>query len=126
LPFGVYVETHEDNTQTHTMAECIRDAICLGPITTFQGSYTFLCIRTGKRITIKKFKELPMSASVVKAVESLTTHDKQTGAMVFSNHLDNAIIDTGDSDPKVNGNTGVDDDVTYHDNQYEYQYEVAL
>jgi hypothetical protein len=47
LPFGTYVETHEMNTPTNTMKERTRVAICLGPTANFQGSYKFLCLRTG-------------------------------------------------------------------------------
>jgi hypothetical protein len=41
LPFGAYVETHEDNEATNTMVELTRGAICLGPTANFQGSYIF-------------------------------------------------------------------------------------
>jgi hypothetical protein len=60
LLFGAYVETHEMNTPTNTMKEITRAAICLGPTANFQGSYKFLCLRTGRRITRKQFRELPM------------------------------------------------------------------
>jgi hypothetical protein len=47
LPFGAYVETHEMNTPTNTMKEITRAEICLDPTVNFQGSYKFLCLRTG-------------------------------------------------------------------------------
>jgi hypothetical protein len=53
LPFGAYVETHEENNSTNKMKERTRAAICLGPTTNFQGSYKFLCLKTGRRITRK-------------------------------------------------------------------------
>jgi hypothetical protein len=49
LTFGAYVETHEENNPTNNMKERTRAAICLGPTTNFQGSYKFLCLRTGRR-----------------------------------------------------------------------------
>jgi hypothetical protein len=55
LPFGAYVETHEENKPTNTLKERTRAAICLGPTANFQGSYKFLCLRTGRRITRKQF-----------------------------------------------------------------------
>jgi hypothetical protein len=42
LPCGAYVETHEENEPTNTMAERTRGAICIGPTANFQGSYIFL------------------------------------------------------------------------------------
>jgi hypothetical protein len=71
LPFGAYVETHEENNPTNIMNERTRSAMCVGPTTNFQGSCKFLCLKTGRHITRKQFKELPMSASVIKAVEAL-------------------------------------------------------
>jgi hypothetical protein len=53
LPFGAYVETHEDNDTTNTMVERTRGAICLGPTANFQGSYRFFCLNTGRRVTRK-------------------------------------------------------------------------
>jgi hypothetical protein len=44
LPFGAYVETHEENDPTNTMVEITRGAICLGPTTNFQGSYNFYAL----------------------------------------------------------------------------------
>jgi hypothetical protein len=79
LPFGAYVEMHEENNPTNNMKERTRAAICLGPTTNFQGSYKFLCLKTGRRITSKQFKELPMPASVIKAVKALAERDKQDG-----------------------------------------------
>jgi hypothetical protein len=38
VPFGAYVETHEENSPTNTMCERTRRAIYLGPSSNFQGS----------------------------------------------------------------------------------------
>jgi hypothetical protein len=38
IPFGAYVETHEENNPTNNMKERTRAAICLGPTANFQGS----------------------------------------------------------------------------------------
>jgi hypothetical protein len=84
LPVGAYVETHEENTPTNTMKERTRAAICLGPTANFQGSYKFLCLRTGRRITRKQFQEMPMPASVIKAMEALTERDKKDGNLDFT------------------------------------------
>ena len=54
-----------------------RSAILLGPTSNFQGSYTFICLKTGKRITHKKFSVVKMPDSVVKRVEEVSTIDAQ-------------------------------------------------
>jgi hypothetical protein len=66
IPSGAYAEVHEDRNITNTMDEWTQPSICLGPTANFQGSYKFLSLRTGKRITWKHFKELPMPASIIK------------------------------------------------------------
>jgi hypothetical protein len=81
LPFGVYVETHEENKPSNTLKERTRAAICLGSTANFKGSYKFLCLRTGRHITRNQFRELPMPASVIAVVEALAVRDKQAGNM---------------------------------------------
>jgi hypothetical protein len=71
LTFGAYLETHEEHIQTNTMSERTRGASCLGPTANFQGSYKFLCLRTGRRITRKQFKEVPMPTSITRTLEAL-------------------------------------------------------
>jgi hypothetical protein len=55
LSFGAYVETHEENKPSNTLKERTQAAICLGPTANFQGSYKFLCLRTGRHIARKQF-----------------------------------------------------------------------
>ncbi len=47
-PFGAYCEIHDEpsisNTRTHA-------AICLGPTGNLQGSYKFVCLETGRKLT---------------------------------------------------------------------------
>jgi hypothetical protein len=115
LPFGAYVETHEENNPTNNMKERTRAAICLGPTTNFQGSYKFLCLRIGRRITRKQFKELSMSASVIKAVEALAERDKQDGNLDFTDRHGNSFVDhqnDSDANQPADGGAGVDEEYT--------------
>jgi hypothetical protein len=109
LPFGAYVETHGMNAPTNTMKERRRAAIWLGPTAIFQGSYKFLCLKTGRRITRKQFRELPMPKSVIEAVEALAERDKQDGNLEFNDrdgspytNLENA------TNQPIDGDAGVD------------------
>jgi hypothetical protein len=109
LPFGAYVETHDMNTPTNNMKERTHAAICLGPTANFQGSYNFMCLRTGRRITRKQFRELPMPATVIEAVEALAERDKQDGNLDFIDRdgspYNNLINDTNQP---MDGDAGVD------------------
>ena len=52
--FGSYVQTHEEPESSSMMQAHTLDAICLGPTGNLQGSYKFLNLRTGRRITLQK------------------------------------------------------------------------
>jgi hypothetical protein len=126
LPFGAYVETHEENNPTNNMQERTHAAICLGPTTNFQGSYKFLCLRTGRRITRKQFKELLMPASVIKAVEALAERDKRDGNLDFTDRHGNSFVDNqydGDANQPADGGAGVDEEDTLEHEQYENEPE---
>jgi hypothetical protein len=47
IPFGAYVETHEENNAVNTIVGRTRGAICLEPTANFQVSEKFLLLRTG-------------------------------------------------------------------------------
>jgi hypothetical protein len=51
LQFGSYVQAHQEPSPTNTQAAHTVGAICLGPTGDIQGSYKFLNLRTGKRVT---------------------------------------------------------------------------
>jgi hypothetical protein len=121
--FGAYAEVHEDNNITNTMTERTQPAICLGPTANFQGSYKFLSLKTGKRITQKQFKELSMPDSVIKQIEAMATREKQDTVITFSNRSGNPIPDSTPTPydipdtPDVNAAAGV-----YNDDNEEEQY----
>ncbi len=60
-------------------------AVCLGPMGNLQGSYRFLCLETGKRITRRNFTELPMPQSVIDHVHHLTTINNSSNGLTFHN-----------------------------------------
>jgi hypothetical protein len=94
IPFEAYAEVHEDNNITNTMTERTQPAICLGPTANFQGSYKFLLLKTGKWITRKQFKELPMADSVILKIEAMANREKQDKVITFSNRSGDLISDS--------------------------------
>jgi hypothetical protein len=98
--------------KTNTMDERTQPAICLGPTAKFQGSYKFMSLRTGKRITRKQFTELPMPDSFVKRVEAMALREKQNKTITFSDRSGNIISDVSDNpdDETVEVAAGVNDD----------------
>jgi hypothetical protein len=97
LPFGDYVKAHEEYTQTNTTAKRTHVVIFLGPTGNFQRSYKMMCIRTGRKVTRKQFKELPMPDSVVKRIEAIALKEKQEKVLVFTDRHANPIGDDDDT-----------------------------
>ena len=65
VPFGAYCEVHVDPDITNTMEPRTEWGIFLGPTGNMQGSYKFLSLSTGKKVTRRKFTEMPMTDRVV-------------------------------------------------------------
>jgi hypothetical protein len=80
VPFGAYCEVHVDPDITNTMW-----GICLGPTGNMQGSYKFLSLSTGKKVTRRKFTEMPMTDSVIKMVDSLGKKKRCKNGLSFKN-----------------------------------------
>ena len=83
LQFGSYVQAHEEPDPTNTQAARTVGAICLGPTGNMQGSYKFLNLRTGRRITRRKWTHLPMPQDVIDRVNELGRAEGQPELLTF-------------------------------------------
>ena len=102
LPFGSYVQAHEEPNPTNTQAARTVGAICLGPTGNIQGSYKFLNLRTGKRITRRRWTPLPMPQEVIDRVNQLGKADAQPELLTFYDRKGRLIGEsntTGATDP---------------------------
>jgi hypothetical protein len=63
VPFGAYCEVHVNPDITNTMEPRTRWEICLGPTGNMQGSYKFLSLSTGNKVTRRKFTEMLITDS---------------------------------------------------------------
>jgi hypothetical protein len=80
-----------------------------------------MCLRTGRRITRKQFKELPMPTSVIKAVEALAARCKQYGNLKFTDLNGNSFVNIqneGDANQPADDDAGVDEENTLEHEQY--------
>ena len=75
-PFGSYCEMHIDPDITNTLEPRTNWAICMGPTGNLQGSYKFLSLATGKKVTQRKFTEMPVTDAVIKQVEEMAVNDE--------------------------------------------------
>ena len=83
LPFGSYVQAHEEPSPTNTQAARTVGATCLGPTGNLQGSYKILNLRTGRLITRHTWTALPMPNKVIERVNSLGKAKGQPEFLTF-------------------------------------------
>jgi hypothetical protein len=57
----------------------------LGPTGNLQGSYKFLSLATGKKVTQRKFTEMLITESVIEQVEKMAVKDGATKGLSFKN-----------------------------------------
>ncbi len=81
--FGSYCETHEDPDITNTLDPRTKWGICMGPTGNLQGSYKFLSLSTGKKVSQRKFTEMPITALVIKKVEEMAVKDGAVNGTLF-------------------------------------------
>ena len=83
LPFGSYVQAHEEPDKTNTQGARTVGAICLGPTGNLQGSYKFYNLRSGRLITRRNWTAIPMPQEVIDRVDALGKADKQPPLLTF-------------------------------------------
>jgi hypothetical protein len=72
LPFGAYVQVHDDAQITNTMEPRTTGGINLGP-NNMLGGHKFLNLTTGDVIVRRKWTELPVPSEVILRLEELST-----------------------------------------------------
>lgn len=110
LPFGTYVQVHEDDTPRNSMAQRTRGAIALGPSGNIQGGYKFMALDSGKKIVRRSWDVIPMPDVVIKRVNELGKGQPET--LTFCDRHGNVIGDT--EIPGVEFGDEIDDDEYYH------------
>jgi hypothetical protein len=71
LPFGAYVQAHEDRDITNTMLPRTTGAINLGP-SNLKGGHKFLSLETGDVIVRKTWTEMPVPTDVIIRLEEIS------------------------------------------------------
>jgi hypothetical protein len=86
VPFGTYVEAHDDPMITNDSNPPTTPAIAIGPTGSVQGTYKFLSLTTGQKIKRREWTEYPaVLDSVIKRVEQLAARDGQYSNLSFAN-----------------------------------------
>jgi hypothetical protein len=71
LPFGTYVQVHEDRQVTNTMESQTTEAICLGT-NNLNGGYSFYSLDTGEIITRRNWTKLPVPVDVISRLKEMS------------------------------------------------------
>ena len=105
IKFGHYAQIFEERRRTNTTAPRTIGAIALNPTGNTQGSYYFLSLDTGARVTRQQWTELPITQAVIDRVEELAEQQDQPlidGELVFEWAPNIPIIDDNDEVPNDN------------------------
>ena len=94
VPFGAYVQAHNQPTYTNSNAPCTLDAIYLRPAQNIQGGHELMDLTSGLVITRANVTEIPGTDLVIKAVEKME-YDQgfPTTGMKFTNRQGQTYLD---------------------------------
>ena len=113
IGFGSYVQANQENSPSNTQEARTRDAIYLSPVENLQGGHRVFDLKTRKVITRPKVTAIPVTDTVIKAVEALAERD---GVESFK-FLDRNKVNI-DHDSFIAG-AQEENDRDYHDEDYE-------
>jgi hypothetical protein len=82
LPFGSYVQVHEDNQVTSAMETRTTEGINLGPSNMTEG-HKFFSPVTGEIIMRRKWTELPIPGDVIQKVEEFSNDPNDQVGKIF-------------------------------------------
>ena len=77
LEFGSYVQAFEENEITNNTNTRAIGAIALSTTPNNSGEYRFMCLNTGRPISRRKYKVLPITNLVIKRINELAIKEKQ-------------------------------------------------
>ena len=87
LPFGSYVQVHDEPSPKNSPTARTVGAITLGPTGNLQGGYKFLNLRTGKKITRRNWTHLPMPSKVIERINKIGLAQGQPKLLTFQDCL---------------------------------------
>ena len=71
LPFGDYVQVHEQEEPRNSNKERTMGAICLGPMDNLQGGCKLMSLRAGKKLKCCSWTEIPLMQEAINCVITL-------------------------------------------------------
>ena len=92
IPFGAYVQTHEQHT--NDMQQRTLSCVCLGPTGNVQGGHWFMSLTSGEKLIRYRWTELPMPQEAIARVNSIGRRQHMPSTMTYANRQGAEIPDT--------------------------------
>ena len=83
LPFGSYVQVHDEPSPTNSPSARTVGAITLGPTGNLQGGYKFLNLRMGGKIKRRNWTHLTMPSEVIERLNKIGVAQGQPKLLTF-------------------------------------------
>ena len=125
IPFGAYVQANQENNPTNSNAPRTIDGIYLRPMTNQQGGHEIMNLQTGLKITRNKVWEVPLTDTVIQAVEQMAM-DQGMKSLKIEGRNRVAILPADwiagvDYEGDNQNNNDDDTDEDYEDNDDDYE-----
>ena len=109
IPFGAYVQTHEQHT--NDMGQRTLSCICLGPTgNVVQGGHWFMSLTSGENLIRHRWTELPMPREAITRVNNIGKTQKMPTMLTYSNRYGAELPETIDDYPSDSETDDSDDD----------------
>ncbi|KAL7476268.1 hypothetical protein ACHAW6_002142 [Cyclotella cf. meneghiniana] len=82
--FGTYCEVPDEPTPSNSMTLRTHETICMGPTGNIKGSYKIYCLKTKKKLTWRRWDELPMPRSIIRKVDRQAKRDRAASRLAFA------------------------------------------
>jgi len=94
VPFGAYVQAHEEPSPTNTQHPRTIDCIYLRYLSNKQGGHELLNLATGKTITRRKVTPLPTPPSIIALVHAMAERDGMPKGLKITTKSGQVLYDT--------------------------------
>jgi hypothetical protein len=112
IPFGAYVQTHEQHT--NDLGQRTLSCICLGPTGNVQGGHWFMSLTSGEKLIRYRWTELPMPREAITRINHIGKQQKMPTMLTYSNRYGTELPETVDDYPSDTDTADDDsDDDTY-------------
>ena len=108
IPFGAYVQTHEQHT--NDMGQRTLSCICLGPTGNIQGGHWFMSLTSGEKLIRHRWTELPMPREAITRINNIGKRQKMPTMLTYSNRYGAELPETIDEYPSDSDTDDSDDD----------------